>query len=321
MKRVDLTYFSSLTNPYGERRSCSWETLLDVLSGHRSTREGTFLPYVVDAKDKAPGFSLATYRDDYRRKDNVERAWAVGVDLDHFDALPIKMTRRPAQLIPARTWDDLIERLDKYDSFAHTTWSSTEENTRVRVFLRLDRPVTADEYRRVFVYCADILDGLGFLVDRKAPDASRFWYLPSIPPGGNYRYSIGRGRSIRAHVALATVPAEPVAAPKTEAELQREREWAARWAPNAEVEARAVAYLDRCDPAVSGSGGHNHTFFVCQKITRGFGLDEGTAMRLLSSWNARCSPPWSDRELRRKVHEAATSGQMPMGSMLEGARA
>jgi len=82
-----------------------------------------------------------------------------------------------------------------------------------------------------------------------------------------------------------------------------------------DVEARAAAYLARCEPAVSGSGGHRTTFVVAQRLVRGFALDEETAYRLLTEWNQRCSPPWSERELRRKVRQAAERGNLPEGSL------
>jgi putative DNA primase/helicase len=69
---------------------------------------------------------------------------------------------------------------------------------------------------------------------------------------------------------------------------------------------RARAYLARCDPAVSGQGGHNQTYKVAVKLVKGFGLDSDTALALLlSDYNPKCSPPWSEKELRHKVEDAA----------------
>lgn len=71
-----------------------------------------------------------------------------------------------------------------------------------------------------------------------------------------------------------------------------------------EVVERARAYLATIPPAISGQGGHNATFKACCVLCLGFGLSEGDAFRLMQDWNAGCNPPWSDRDLLRKVREA-----------------
>ena len=46
-----------------------------------------------------------------------------------------------------------------------------------------------------------------------------------------------------------------------------------------------------------------HTFRVCCRLVRGFALDDDQALHLLQDWNARCQPPWTERELADKVCE------------------
>ncbi len=70
------------------------------------------------------------------------------------------------------------------------------------------------------------------------------------------------------------------------------------------IRSRALAYLDRVEPAVSGQGGHDRTFTTAMKIVAGFDLSEPEAFEVLSTWNARCEPPWSEADLRRKITEA-----------------
>lgn len=144
-----------------------------------------------------------------------------------------------------------------------------------------------------------------------------FLVAPSIHPcGGRYQWTSQRGTEI-AHAPkwlldLATPPPDPDPAPSKHIEL--------RSRPTApDVIERARRYLAATPPAISGSGGHTHTFLVAQKLVRGFGLDEGTGFVLLSEWNQTCQPPWSPRELARKLKEAARSGQMPIGGLLEAA--
>jgi hypothetical protein len=70
---------------------------------------------------------------------------------------------------------------------------------------------------------------------------------------------------------------------------------------------RAAAYLDRIPPAISGSGGHSQTYAAATAMVHGFGLDPEAAFSLLwDRYNPRCQPPWSEKELRHKVGDAAS---------------
>lgn len=72
-----------------------------------------------------------------------------------------------------------------------------------------------------------------------------------------------------------------------------------------DAEQRALLYLHRCNPAVSGEAGHNQAFKAACKIGPGFNLPSEVAFQLLwRHWNHLCKPPWSERELRHKVEDA-----------------
>ena len=60
------------------------------------------------------------------------------------------------------------------------------------------------------------------------------------------------------------------------------------------------------------SDGDLRTFRVCCRVVRGFDLSDDEAMSALSEWNARCEPPWTERELRQKVTNARRYGREPM---------
>lgn len=84
---------------------------------------------------------------------------------------------------------------------------------------------------------------------------------------------------------------------------------------------RAKLYAAKLEPAMSGQGGHTRTFLVCQRVARGFGLSEHEAYAALVEWNATCEPPWTERELRRKISEALQRGQVTgFGELLEKRR-
>lgn len=96
-------------------------------------------------------------------------------------------------------------------------------------------------------------------------------------------------------------PAEPVRTPNLPA-IDRHRVDS-----TTDVERRALAYLDKLPPAISGNGGHAATYTAATVLVHGFEIDPERALSLLlDHFNPRCDPPWSEKELRHKVNSAAT---------------
>lgn len=79
---------------------------------------------------------------------------------------------------------------------------------------------------------------------------------------------------------------------------------------------RAQAYLSHVPPAVAGHHGDLHTFQACCRVVRGFALDDDQALAVLAEWNARCQPPWTQRELLQKIRSARRNGREPIGGLL-----
>lgn len=79
---------------------------------------------------------------------------------------------------------------------------------------------------------------------------------------------------------------------------------------------RASAYVSRVPPAVAGQHGDLHTFQTCCRVVRGFTLDDDQALTVLADWNARCQPPWTERELLQKIRSARRNGREPIGGLL-----
>jgi hypothetical protein len=281
---IAITYFAGgHRSPQGQRRQASWLALCRWLAA----------PIVTAEKHDAPGFSLATYRGDRRSLSTVEQVFVCGVDLDKN----VDLERLRVQTSSTR-------------SFVHTTWSSTLEAPRARVYLSLSRPVTGDEFRRVYQYVTGIIERGGLEVDRAVCDPSRFWFRPSIRSVDAPFICWGsEGIPVDVDTALAAVP--PPAPPPVPC---------APAGPVGDVEARAIAYLDQVEPAISGSNGGTWTFVVAQKLVRGFGLDEGTAYRLMARWNQTCQPPWTEKDLRRKIRQAAQRGTMAEGALRDAQR-
>lgn len=80
---------------------------------------------------------------------------------------------------------------------------------------------------------------------------------------------------------------------------------------------RARRYAAFIPPAVAGAHGDLHTFRVCCRLVRGFALSDAEAFMVLTEWNARCQPPWSERELLDKFDRARRYGREPIGGRLE----
>jgi hypothetical protein len=75
---------------------------------------------------------------------------------------------------------------------------------------------------------------------------------------------------------------------------------------------RCLAYLEKLPSAVSGSGGHDATLRAACEIIR-FGLSPAEEWQAVEWYNAnRCSPVWSEKELRHKLadaHKKAVHGE------------
>ena len=67
---------------------------------------------------------------------------------------------------------------------------------------------------------------------------------------------------------------------------------------------RITRYIATCPAAVSGEHGHDQTLKVAISLIHGFDLSPDAAWPFAQVWNARCMPPWKERDLMRKLKEA-----------------
>jgi archaellum biogenesis ATPase FlaH len=81
---------------------------------------------------------------------------------------------------------------------------------------------------------------------------------------------------------------------------------------------RARRYLAKMPPAVSGQRGHDALFTAARAMVWGFCLPTEDAYNLLANeYNHRCLPPWSEKEVRHKIDQAAaTASNKPRGWLL-----
>jgi|HubBroStandDraft_2_1064218.scaffolds.fasta_scaffold104639_2 hypothetical protein len=277
------TFWPSVTEPRGERFERSLDYIIERFQ----------IPIVTGDKLSLPGFAFSTFRGDYRSLPNHEASHAIGYDLDG----------------PGTNLDRIAHDSADLCGIIYSSYRHRPDAHRGRAQVWLDRPATTSESRRLRRALLPRFPTAG----REASDPSRLWFMPGIAPGGEYRFIELGGALVDVDATLAAAPEiiEPTEIPAPVVPLGQARGGAVE---------RARRYLDRCDVAISGAGGHRQTFIVAQKMVRGFCLDEETAYALLTVWNLRCEPPWSAKDLRRKVHEAATRGTMRPGALLDARR-
>lgn len=240
---------------------------------------------MVPSKLQLTGWSTTVFKNDYRCLANVELCYALILDYDHhssFDHIDL-------------TWGE-------YTRILYTTHSHSPKDQRIRLVLPLTEPCSADDYYSTWEW-ANAQDGM---IDKSCKDPSRLWFSPGIAVAG--------APFVCAFVA--GVPVAPVrAAQKPAVKSDRVAEQRAALIESSTID-RARAYLKKVDPAVAGQRGHNKTFLTAQRLVRGFGIDKATALSLMLEWNETCQPPWSEKELARKIDEASRSGTMTPGSLL-----
>lgn len=151
---------------------------------------------------------------------------------------------------------------------------------------------------------------------------------PSIHPTGQpYEILTGNPAVVPAEMLTACVAAlakrvieirHGESQPQNEKPVQRPSARSCRPESNGDVEQRALAYLDKMPPAISGQGGHSATYAAATVLVHGFEIDSDRAlMLLLEHYNPRCEPPWTEKELQHKVTSAATkSHNQPRGWLL-----
>ncbi len=237
-------------------------------------------------KADVPVWSPATFCG-RRSLANVITIGAMVLDIDHWPGAIDEFSAEMKAIDQQLAW--------------HTTYSATATALRFRFILPLSRRVDRSEYD---VLWRTVVDVLGFGVDTSTKDASRAWYIPTLPPSEFYWADSCDGQPIDVDGVLrrgsrAQVP-RPVPPP-------------AIWLSDSDRSSalgRVRAYVEKIPGAVSGQRGHTQTFRVAQYLVRGFGLSDSEALQVLEEWNQRCVPPWEQRDLMRKITEARHAGRL-----------
>lgn len=148
-------------------------------------------------------------------------------------------------------------------------------------------------------------------------------HILRVPGTLNHKYSpprpvilehVDASRRYALDQLLAVLPAIPPTA------LERPRGPVEHGLTDAARVQAAQRYLAGQPPAVEKQGGDAHTFSVCAAVAIGHDLDVDNAVKALTEWNERCLPPWSEPELRRKLHNAEHYGTEQRGARLRTRR-
>ncbi len=147
-------------------------------------------PEIARTKTSVAGFSIATFHGNRRALANVECVYALGLDFDRGDTTIDQA---------ARLWRGSM-------GVAYTTWSHEPTTPRLRGVIVLSRPVSADEYARIWTWAADRSAKAGHVVDSAARDASRFWFVPSHRPGAEFMFRELHGSPLDVEAVLRAAP-------------------------------------------------------------------------------------------------------------------
>ena len=187
MPTPELTVFERLKNPIGSRRSLPWDDLFGAWT--RSPK--------CFAGDEHPGWSPATFVGDQRGRDEVERLWALVLDVDEKNKT---------------TLDWATTELCGWYGCIYTSRRHTTKAHRFRVVLPYTRPVTADEHDAIWRRFDARFPGH---FDGDAKDAPRFWFTPGPMPGNPYETRRLHGEPLDPDVILAwPEPAPEPTAPR-----------------------------------------------------------------------------------------------------------
>lgn len=202
-------------------------------------------------------------------------------------------------------WSDRLGAL-------HTSRSHKADAPRFRVVLPFTRIVTPDEYAIVWRWAQRLASSAGQRVDPACKDVARFWFRPALTADYQTRRLPG----------TEALDPDPIVAAHKYEENERNRAAQEQTAPRGDVEKRALKYLQKLPPSISGSGGHQALWTAALSLVRGFRIDPPRALAMLrTEFNPRCQPPWSEKELRHKVDDAEQDATTAYGYLADRVRA
>lgn len=316
-RRIPIIRFRSVKDNVGTADEVTWPEVCAFLSTPIARRPGETHEAL---QARLPGYSFVTC-DGTRGAANVRSIHLLSIDIDS-GAVSLQ---RIEHAYAGRA------------AVVHSTRRATPSAPRWRVVVQISRPLTPDEHAVLVADERERLAMLNIAIDTGASeDVSRLWFPPVEPAEGAFVAKVVEGAALdvddtlarlarqRAGAADANDEAAPPHAANdanandggpTPSARPSEPDWLRQITMTTRAR-RARSYVETCAPAVAGDGGHATAMRVATAIVRGFALDRSSAIEVLASWNSRCAPPWSARELTHKIEEAERVGEMIWGAKL-----
>lgn len=171
-----------------------------------------------------------------------------------------------------------------------------------RIFVKLPRRLTSvHEFRAVY---EEARPWLPISTDPASSNPAQPWVPPPCQPLVGEYVAFSIHREIIPVAIMLQMYAERIEREELERANQPDLE--------GDMVARAIAYLGKMDPAISGAGGHIATFRAARVLVHGCELDDRTAYRLLDEHynRVKCFPRWKPRELWHKIKDARYTNRL-----------
>lgn len=277
MTKLAITLWRSLRDTEnGIAKAVTWKQLGEFLNS----------PAQFSDADTSPGWSAVSFELNKRDLPHVVAAHALVLD---FDGTAVSDVLRA--LFVGETY------------FIHSSKNNREGNPRYRAVLQISRPVNREDYYRIWrAYTRPFSER----VDQACKDPARFWFMPCRTADTLWEFWSGEGTPLDVEQLIKEAKALEAKEEEARAAMAKVIQ---RRPDERETNAvkRASRYIEKMEPAISGSHGHDATWAVACTLVKGFGLDRKTALAILASeYNPRCVPPWSMKDLERKIDQAAT---------------
>jgi len=294
-----VTLWPTLFETKGDAQALSEFGLWKFVENAAPAPCDAFDPEALNAwkKTGAALWSPTTFEGAKRSKESALSTCALVLDFDDPHADPQAWLASIGEVLRGDSW------------FAHTSVRSQPGACKWRLIVPLREALTPARWELAHRCLWRLVEKrTGFKVDPQAADVSRAWVTPTRAPGGFFLAHREAGSFVDGE-ALAKVEEtrrrEDEARWRASVVAARGRRWRDEDVSLEARKARALLYLDKKEPAISGSQGHMTAWDAALKVVAGFDLDEDSALEVLAPWNARCVPPWSEKELRHKAREAA----------------
>jgi uncharacterized protein (DUF927 family) len=177
-QRFAISYYNNEFDTNPKPSNLTWQEFCQRFGKHthRHTKKG------------APTWSVAKYpKGAIRRKEFVESISMAVLDVD--DGTPV---------------DQVVAKLNGYLYLIHSSYSHTVEHPKYRVIIPLVKPSEAEQWP---IHWARINHWFGNINDPSTKDASRIYYIPCHPVGGEHFTQIGEGRCLNIN-ELPELPVE-----------------------------------------------------------------------------------------------------------------